>query len=503
LAYVHFVRQPSPKRYALTLLLFALGLMAKPMLVTLPFVLLLLDFWPLQRCLAESRDRSSEAASLSLPASSGPGVSALVLEKVPFLILSAASSVVTYIAQSKGGAVSSFEVIPIQTRLANALVSYWHYVEKTFWPQGLSVFYPHPGNHLPLWEIAFAAMLLVGVSFLVLFQAARRPFLATGWFWFMGMLVPVLGILQVGGQSMADRYTYLPCIGLFIMIAWFLPSLPGRLFHHKILLFCGFTVIVVSLGYVTWVQTGYWKDTETLFDHAAAVTEKNYLAHFLMGDSLAAQNKPEMALIEYEKAIAIVPEYAEAHNKIGMLLAKQGCINEAMDHYQEALRANPKNALTHLNVASVLVDQGNLDEAMTHYLAALSTAPDSGAVFNGLGVVMARMQRLDEALSYLFKAVEICPDCPEGHNNLGRVLTFEGNFEEAFKHLFRAVELRPTYAEAHNNLALAYLQIGDLEEALYHAAAALHFRSDYEKARANLQVIVRRLEHEETRKSSP
>ena len=503
LAYVHYVRRPSPARYTLTLLLFALGLTAKPMLVTLPFVLLLFDFWPLQRCLSGSRGRPAEDALPRFPGNSAPGVGALVLEKVPFLVLSVASSVVTYIAQSKGGAVSSFEVIPLQTRLANALVSYWRYLEKTFWPENLSVFYPHPGSHLALGEIVFAGLFLVAVSVLVLFQARRRPFLVTGWFWFLGMLVPVLGILQVGGQSMADRYTYLPSIGVLLIIVWSLSSLLGRLPHHKTLLAGGFTVIVVSLACVTWVQTGYWKDTETLFGRAAAVTEKNYLAHFLMGDSFSARNKLDMALSEYQKAIAIVPDYADAHNKIGMVFARQGCIEEAIDHYQEALRANPKHTLAHLNMASVLAEQGNLDEAMTHYLQALSMDPDSGAVYNGLGVVMARMQRLDESIYYLSRAVEICPDSPEGNNNFGRVLTLEGDFQAAFIHLFRALELRPGYAEAHNNLALAYLQIGDLEEALYHAAAALHFRSDYEKARANLHQIVSRLNREQTGKSSP
>ena len=503
LAYVHYVRRQSLARYALTLLLFALGLMAKPMLVTLPFVLLLLDFWPLQRFrIPEIRDRASES-TFFVPEGSSQRIGALVIEKVPFLLLSAASSVVTYIAQSTGGAVSSFEAIPLKTRIANAFVSTWQYLEKTFWPQNLAVFYPHPGSKLPLWEVVFAGLFLLAVSVLVLFQARRRPFLLTGWLWFLGMLVPVLGILQVGGQALADRYTYLPSIGIFIMIAWIPQSLPWRVFHREFLLASGFTVILLSLSSITWLQIGYWKDTETLFQRTAAVTANNYLAHCLMGDALASQNQLTRAVTEYEKALAIFPRYAEAHHQLGMVLAKQGCLKEAVAHYEEALRAKPKYALAHVSIAGVMAEQGNLDEAMSHYLEALYLEPDSGAVYNGLGVVMANMQRLDESIYYLFKAVELCPDCPEGHANLGRVLTLQGDLQAAFEHLFKAIELQPSSAETHNNLALAYLQLGALDEALYHVASALHLRNDYGKARANLRHILSRISTEEPIESPP
>ena len=503
LAYVHYVRRQSLARYALTLLLFSLGLMAKPMLVTLPFVLLLLDFWPLHRFkIPEIRARASES-TFFFPEGSSQRIGALAIEKVPFLLLSAASSVVTYIAQSTGGAVSSFEAIPLKTRIANAFVSTWQYLEKTFWPQNLAVFYPHPGSKLPLWEVVFAGLFLLAVSVLVLFQARRRPFLLTGWLWFLGMLVPVLGILQVGGQALADRYTYLPSIGIFIMIAWIPQSLPWRVFHREFLLASGFTVILLSLSSITWLQIGYWKDTETLFQRTAAVTVNNYLAHCLMGDALASQNQLTRAVTEYEKALAIFPRYAEAHHQLGMVLAKQGCLKEAVAHYEEALRAKPKYALAHVSIAGVMAEQGNLDEAISHYLEALYLEPDSGAVYNGLGVVMANMQRLDESIYYLFKAVELCPDCPEGHANLGRVLTLQGDFQAAFEHLFKAIELQPSSAETHNNLALAYLQLGALDEALYHVASALHLRNDYGKARANLRHILSRIGTGEPLESSP
>jgi protein O-mannosyl-transferase len=489
LAYVHYTRRRSPGRYALTLFLFALGLMAKPMLITLPFIFLLLDFWPLQR--SKVSRIPGHSPELTFHANDqGLGVGALVIEKVPFFALSAASSLVTFIAQYKGGAVSSFELVPFKIRLINAWVSYWNYLEKIFWPSNLTVFYPHPVNQLQLWEGLVAALFLVVASSLVISQARRRPFLFTGWFWFLIMLIPVIGIIQVGGQSMADRYTYLPSIGMFIIIAWTLPSLSWPAFHIKFLITAGFVAILILLSIITWVQTGYWKENETLFRHAAALTTRNYLAHTLLGDALAAENKLDMAQIEYEKALAIWPQFPEAHNNLGMVLAKRGLHQEAMSHYEEVLRINPKNAAAHVNIASELAEQGEFDRAALHYVEALQIEPDSVTAHSGLGVVLACLQKMDRAIPLLTKAVELCPQCAETHNNLGRVQTLHGNFEAAAKHLQRAIELNPAYAEAYNNMGLLFVQLGALEEALYYFSAALHFKDDYSKARTNLKEII-------------
>jgi|WetSurMetagenome_2_1015567.scaffolds.fasta_scaffold00812_16 protein O-mannosyl-transferase len=489
LAYVHFVRQPSPARYVLTLLLFALGLMAKPMLVTLPFVLLLLDFWPLHRWkFSRVRVYPPTADQPLSPSEGSLPISSLVFEKVPLFALSAASSVITFIVQNQGGAVSTFETISLKIRIANALVSYWRYLEKTFWPSGLAILYPHPGNHLPLWEGIVAGLFLVIVSFLVLYQTSQRPFLLTGWFWFLGMLVPVIGIIQVGAQAHADRYTYLPSVGIFIMVVWTLSGLLEKYPQHKPILACGFTFVLFCLSIATWLQTGYWRTTETVFRRAVAVTANNYTAHSLLGDALAAGKQMEMAQSEYEKALKIYPRFAEAHSKLGMLLAGQGLGDEAISHYEEALSINPRCTSAHLNIAAALAEKGELEKAVSHYSEALQIDPESSLAQNGLGVVMAKMEKMNEAIQHLTRAIDICPACPEPHNNLGRVLTLQGHLAEAANQIQLAIDLSPTYAEAYNNAGLICLQVGALEEALYYFAAALHFKQDYTKAGANLRL---------------
>jgi Flp pilus assembly protein TadD len=494
LSYVQYARQPHRSGYLPILLFFSLGLMAKPMLVTLPFVLLLLDFWPLHRWQIRKVHPSSSTFSRASPSSPvALSSGALLLEKMPLLVLSAAASVATFIAQFKGGAVSPFEVIPLKIRFSNALVACWLYLEKIFWPHDLAAFYPHPGNRLPLWQAIACGLFLAASSLLAIQQTPRRPFLLTGWFWFLGMLVPVLGIIQVGAQAMADRYTYLPSVGVFIIVVWTLRDLPWRVILNKYLLAAGFALVMVSLSLLTWIQTGYWKNTETLFRHAVSVTFNNHVAHTLLGNALASEGKTDLAQVEYEKALALWPQNPEAHNNLGMLLAKRGLTQEAKNHYEEALRIKPKYASAHINMASLLAEQGDIDAAVLHYEEALRIDPDAGDANNGLGVVMARMQRMDEAVSYLSRAIASCPRCAEPHNNLGRVLTLRGNFERAANELQQAIELCPKCAEAYNNMGLLYLQIGALEEALYYVASALHLKEDYGKARSNLREIALRI----------
>jgi tetratricopeptide (TPR) repeat protein len=491
LAYVEYVRQHSQNRYVLTLFCFATGLMAKPMLVSLPFVLLLLDFWPLQRI--RDVQIAGRVSKPFFPSSSGDPdytFGRLVIEKIPFFLLSAASSVITFQAQHQGGALSTFEVVPLRLRVVNALVSYWEYLGKIIFPSDLVAFYPYQLDRLFLWQGLAATAFLAAVSLLVVFQARRRPFLFTGWFWFLVMLVPVIGIVQAGAQSMADRYTYLPSIGILIGIVWTIPSLPGRVFHNRFLLAAGFTTAVILLSHATRYQIGLWKNTETLFGHAASVTKGNYLAHYLLGGTMEAKNELDAAQSEYEKALAIWPHYHEAHRHLGMVLTKKGLHSEAMSHYEEALRINPTDASSHLTYADVLVEQGDLDGAAFHYLEAIRIDSDLVEAHNGLGVVTARMQKMDDAVLHLRRAIELCPQCAEPHNNLGRLLTIQGDIEKAAIELLLAIELSPDFAEAHNNLALLYLKLGAIEDALYHAARALHLRPHYEKARANLKRIV-------------
>ncbi|MBK5101413.1 MAG: tetratricopeptide repeat protein [Desulfobacteraceae bacterium] len=483
-AYAHYCQRPGRGRFVAVFFSFTAGLMVKPMLVTLPFVLFLLDVWPLGR-LKLSSDQSGEK--------SAPPLTKLLWEKVPLLVLSAASSLITVIAQAKGGALLTFETLPLKVRVINTFVSYVRYLERILWPHDLAIFYPHPGQSLPLWQGVAAALLLGVVSFLVVRQGSRRPFLLVGWLWFLGTLVPVIGIVQVGGQSMADRYTYIPAIGIFLMFVWGISELLAGVPHRKLLSACAGTAILLCLSVLTWVQVGHWHNTEALFRHAISVTSRNYVAHTNLGTGLTAKGRLDEAAAEFRKALKIWPSYQDAHNNLGVVLARQGLLKKAVFHYQEALNANPNHLLAHQNMAGALAEMGRLDEAVLHYSKAILINPESGENHNTMGVVLARLNKLDEAVSHLARAIELCPDCPEPHNNLGRILTTQGKLEEAVRQFHTAIELRPGYAEAHNNLGLALFELGTFEESLYHLAAALHFKPDYAKARANLKRLVRLL----------
>ena len=482
LAYVEYCRRPCRGRYVLILIFFVMGLLAKPMLVTLPFVLLLLDFWPLGR--------------LKLPGSRGSKgivrpLKRLLWEKTPLFFLSAASGVVTFVAQSKGGAISTFEALSLKVRIINAFVSYARYLERMFWPHDLAIFYPHPNNSLPLWQGVAAALLLVMVSVLVGRQSSKRPFLPVGWLWFLGTLIPVIGIVQVGGQSMADRYTYIPSIGIFLMCVWGVSGLLARVPYRNLLLGCAGTIILLCLSLATWLQLGYWQNSETLFRHALSVTKRNYLAHHNLGTAFIAEDRLDEAVSQYKKALDIWPAYPDTHNNLGVVFARQGLFEKAISHYKSALRANPKHILAHQNIAIALAERGHLEDAVSHYSKALHIDPDSGANHNAMGVALARLNRPEEAVSHLTRAIDICPDCPEPYNNLGRVLTTQGKLKEAVSHLQSAITLRPDYAEAYNNLGLTFVELGELEQAVYYVAAALHHKPDYTKARHNLRRVIR------------
>ena len=482
LAYVEYCRRPCRGRYVLILIFFAMGLVAKPMLVTLPFVLLLLDFWPLGR--------------LKLPGSrGGEGIARplkqLLWEKTPLFFLSAVSSVVTFVVQSKGGAISTFEAISLKVRIINAFASYVRYLERMCWPHDLAIFYPHPNNSLPIWQGVAAGLLLVMVSILVGRQSSKRPFLPVGWVWFLGTLIPVIGIVQVGGQSMADRYTYIPSIGIFLMTVWGISGLLARVPYRNLLLGCAGTIILLCLSLATWLQLGYWQNSETLFRRTLSVTKRNYVAHHNLGTALVAENRFDEAVGQYKKALDIWPAYPDAHNNLGVVFARQGLHEKAIFHYKEALRANPDHILAHQNIANALAERGHLKDAVSHYSKALHIDPDSGANHNAMGVALAGLNQMDEAISHLTRAIDVCPDCPEPYNNLGRVLTMQGRVEEAVAHLQSAITLRPDYAEAHNNLGLALVELGQLEQAVYYVAAALHHKPQYTKARDNLRRVIR------------
>ena len=454
LSYIWYVARPGFYRYLLILLFFALGLMAKPMLVTLPFVLLLLDYWPLRRIKSFQLTRSDRAVT-TRPSELNSQTLRLIWEKIPFFLLATASSTVTFLVQARGGAVASLEVFPFETRLANALVSYVRYLGKMFWPQDLAVFYPHPGQSLPMWQAAGAGLLLLVISITVVRLGRRYPYLPVGWLWYVGTLVPVIGLVQVGAQAMADRYTYIPLIGLFIIIAWGVPDLLTKWRYQKVVCTLASGALLFVLIICTFIQLHHWQNATTLFEHALEVTTGNFVAHNNLGIELAAQGKFDEAIVHYSEALRIKPSYAKAHCNLGDVLARLGKHQDAIWHYQRALQLKPNFAEAHNNLGVTLKQQGRLNEAFVHYS----------------------------------RAIQLKPEYAEAHNNLAGLLAAQGKLDEAIVHYSKALRIKPDYGNARVQLAIAFMRTGQTDKAIQQYRTALHFRPDWPEVLNNLAWI--------------
>ncbi len=448
ITYVYYVERPSVYRYVLVLLTFISGLMAKPMVVTLPFVLILLDYWPLGRFpigrAVHGRDSSGTHQRKNF--------SFLLLEKLPLLIFSVASSVMTFYAQQSAGAVN--QEIPLAPRISNIILSYISYLEKMFWPLDLSIFYPF-STHLPLWQIIGSGFVLVGISFGVMWKLKRYPYLAVGWLWFLGTLVPVIGLVQVGSQALADRYTYIPYIGLFVMITWGISDLLFRWSWKRI--FLGFMagILLSILSILSWVQVNYWENSITLFQHALKVSAENYKAHDILGVTLMEQGKWDEAVFHFREAIRLRPNYGSAYNNMGVALEKQGKVSQAMAQYSEALRVRPGFSEAQYNLGIIEYRQGNLEEAKVHFRAALRINHQYAEAYNNLAVVLLSEGKIGEAINQLSEALKITPSYADAHYNLGRALACVGKIEEAMGHYREALRIQPGFQKALNSLKLA------------------------------------------------
>ncbi|HLH55003.1 MAG TPA: tetratricopeptide repeat protein [Verrucomicrobiae bacterium] len=373
--------------YTLALVSFGLGLMSKPMLVTVPFVLLLIDFWPLRR--------------LQWPLQKGarPSLPTLLGEKILFLLLAAIDCGITVTVQRHAGAMQVIQHVSLSERLSNAVVSCLRYLGKLFWPADLAIVYPHPARHYlltdqwPGWQIGAGAAALILISVLAVIQLQRRPYLAVGWFWFVGMLVPVIGLVQVGEQAMADRYTYLPAIGLGIALAWGLNQAitsVSETGNRTIPVWAVATLVVAAgLSCVTEHQLGYWQNTVSLFEHAIAVTADNPSAQFAVGVGLEGQGETSKAMVRYRVAVAIDTNYAKAYYNMGQAFRKTGKWPEATHSYLEAARSNPNDVATQLNLAAALSRMGQPRDALTHFNAALRLEPDSTEGLNNLAWLLS------------------------------------------------------------------------------------------------------------------
>ena len=472
-AYFHYVRRPfSAGRYALVALFFTLGLMSKPMLVTLPFVLFLLDFWPLDRL--------------------GPvGVKKLILEKVPLFLLVAAFCAVTIWAQQT--ALMPNEKIALPWRIGNAVVSYAVYIKQMVFPSGLAVLYPHRGADIHLWQIAISLVVLASISLAVLAGGRKRPYLPIGWLWYLGMLVPVIGILQVGGQAHADRYTYLPQIGLSLLLTWGVTDLTAGWRHRRLILGAAAVLILTGLGTAAWVQTSHWKNSNSLWVHTLKHTENNPVAHNNLGLALTSQGKSADAIEQYRSALRINPNHASAHNNLGLVLASQGKFSEAIEQYRSALRINPDYLVARNNLGSALASQGKSAEAIEQYRSALRINPDYPATRNNLGNALASQGKNAEAIEQYRSALLINPDAAiarnnlgEAHNNLGNALASQGKISEAIEQYRNALRINPHLAKAHINLGLALASQGKSAEAIEQYRSALRIDPNLATVRIKL-----------------
>ncbi|MHC4259742.1 MAG: tetratricopeptide repeat protein [Planctomycetota bacterium] len=484
-AYVHYVARPSSGRYLLTLLAFAVGLMAKPMLVTLPFTLLLLDYWPLNRFrfghIVQDRDQRRRSSFGAL-AKSKPARSLLV-EKIPFFALSAASSVVTFIVQRGAGAVMPVDKLPLIFRMANAFVSYLTYVKKMMWPAGLAVFYPHLRMDLPIWQVAAAAMLVVGITVVAAVQARRRPWLVVGWVWYLGTLVPVIGLVQVGAQAMADRYTYIPIIGLFIIVAWSLPELLKRFRYKNVALGIAAAFVLSAMAIRTWQQVRHWQNSCTLFSHAIAVTKDNYVAHHGLGSAFYKQGEYSDAISHYEHTLRIKPNHKNAPGDIGLALLQLGEHDQAASYFRQALNRKGQLHKWHVGLGIIFQKQGQFDKAVQHFYQALQIKPVFPYARKCLAGVLFNQNQLEEALRQYQQVLQSrsldTHARADTHNDLGVVLLQLGKTDKAVAHFKKALQIKPDFAQAYNGLGYAMVNQGLVDRAIGHFTEALRFEPDW------------------------
>jgi tetratricopeptide (TPR) repeat protein len=405
--------------YCLVLLFFALGLMSKPMLVTLPLVLLLLDYWPLGR-IPEFGVRRSALKNTLRPSTLNPQLSTLLLEKLPLLGLAAASCVVTIIAQHE--AIQPFEQISLPLRLGNAVNSCAAYLGQMFWPSGLAVLYPFTAGDVGISEVMLSLVLLAGISTGVFILRRRRLYFLTGWLWYLIMLAPVIGIVQVGAQARADRYTYLPQIGLYLMLTWGAAEGCAGWRHRRAMLGGLATVILAALMFRARAQTAYWRNSELLWTHTLACTSDNYIGHNNLGNALLKKGRVDEAITHFQKALEIQPAFAEAHNNLGNVQFQNGNMDEAIAQYQIALQINPDYAMARYNLGNALIKNGRLDEALTQFQMALQINPDYAEAHNNFGYALIQNKSMDEAIAHFQKALQINPDYADARNNLSNAL---------------------------------------------------------------------------------
>ena len=471
LAYVGYARRPSWRRYAAVMVLFGLALMSKPMVVTLPVVLLLLDVWPLARANAR----------------------ALILEKVPLFALALATSVTTVVIQYRVGAIAGLDALPWPTRVANATIGYVAYVWKTIWPSPLAAFYPLFDISAP--RVAGALALLACLTIAAFRVRVRHPYVWVGWLWYIATVTPVIGFLQAGEQGMADRFMYVPMIGLLIVVAWGAGPVLDRVgLRSRSAVGTAAVALVLACAVVARGQAAHWENSLTLWGHAARVTPASYIAHENLGQALRERGRLDESRASYERALALAPARSPAYaavinNSIGLVLTRQGRLAEARDRFAAAVERNPGFAEARSNLGNALAADGRMAEAIEHYREAIRLKPDYVEPRIGLGGALLRSGRAADAAIQYRDAIALDPGLAQAHNGLGGALATDGRDDEALREYQEALRLNPQLPSVHHNMALLFMKKGDVAQARRHLETALSIDPDYEPARRALMAI--------------
>jgi len=523
LTYNRYAKNKNISPYILTALLYILGLMSKSMIITLPGILLLMDVWPLQRIHMDNSRPVKDKIKESLP---------LIYEKIPLFILAGIFVILTISVLRS----VEFTHRPISKYWAiDFPVYYVTYIWKMIWPVHLSVLYPY-SPELPIWKHIVSGIFLIAVTGICLKWARTKPYLVVGWMWFLITLLPVIGLLKTGPHGISDRYTYIPLIGIFIMVSWGIPDLLAKWRYRNVVLSAAGAVMIVTMMTVSAMQVRYWKNSLTLFEHAVKTSPDSYEAYYNLGTTFLGQGEIDKAIAHFNETLKIVPDYTDAYNNMGNAFMKRGDFKMALKNYNEAIRIEPDNPEFHNNAGVALEMSGDIPGAIRHYQEALRIAPGLGKAYNNmgnalklqgeldtseqyfkeaiekepwnarfhndLGVVLDSRGKLDEAIGQYKEALRLAPDYAKAHYNLGNVYRRQRRLDQAIHHLSEAVRIEPKNAEYHNNLGVAVAQTGHLTKAFGHFSDALKIKPDYTKARQNLELVIKILEGASTAKKN-
>jgi len=484
-AYCRYTKASDVKNYLWVIIFLSLGLMAKPMLVTFPIVLILLDFWPLKRFQFENHRLSQSDGKTFFYFKR---FSRLILEKIPLLIPVVISCILTFIAQRSDETVQTLEKLSLTNRISNALVSYVSYVLKMFWPSKLAVFYPHPVNTLPAWQIFGAALLISCACFFAIRAAKKYPYIVTGIFWYLGTLVPVIGMVQVGKQAMADRYTYIPLIGLFIIVAWGVSDIFRKWHHRKIYLGVLAMIILSALTARTFFQIRHWKDGVTLFEHAINVTENNYKAH----NNLAVILSPtdiDRAIFHYKEALRIHPNYVIALHNLGLALYTKRNYKEAVSYFTEALKIDPQKTDIRMDLANILLLQEKPEKAISEYRQILKTDLGNANAHYNIACALSAQKKIDQAEHHYKEAIRINPNHERAYYNLAMIELKHGDLKEAFTHFAKTIKINPDFVQAYNKIGIILFKQGKYKRAKVFFSKALQLDPGFSEARTHLDVL--------------